>query len=42
MLNSFNLLFGDREKLSSWTSYLEMRDVYAAFAEENNAGSDQQ
>ncbi len=27
MLNGFNRLFGDRKKLGSWTSYLEMRDV---------------
>ncbi len=27
MVNGFNLLFGEKKKLGSWESYLEMRDV---------------
>lgn len=27
MLNGFNLLFAEKKKLGSWTSYLEMRDL---------------
>lgn len=34
ILNGFNLLLGDRKKLGSWPSYLEMREVILALNEE--------
>jgi len=35
ILNGFNLLLGEKKKLGSWTSYLEMRDTIVALNEEN-------
>jgi type II restriction enzyme len=37
ILNGFNLLLGDRKKLGSWTSYLEMRDVILVMNEDFRA-----
>jgi type II restriction enzyme len=37
ILNGFNRLLGERKKLGSWTSYLEMRDVIMALNEEHRA-----
>lgn len=34
MLNGFNLLFGEKRKLGSWESYLEMRDTLIRVNEE--------